>query len=311
MTAQRPKVPNGTQTEVLTACRRRCCLCYYVDRVTTERKGQIAHLDQNRANNEIGNLVFLCLDHHDAYDGKTSQSKGYTEHEVRNYRDRLVADMARPATSIGTYTETEVREPMPNAPSATVQAADRILWLTVTNRAKAERFTVRVWGFEQRNKMLTVPWTSGEREKMLRRGEWSHLRIMEVEPALLRPVNGLVSIVDKAVWEWAQPEVDERNKQGTRLVRFFGAPDWTSNADIVVPVNRPFWFTLQVISHEQESVTQTHSYVVTEHTRLLTPYDEAALVRANQEDAEAIARTIAELQKLLREGEGRDEQNNQ
>lgn len=57
------------------------------------QKGQIAHLDQNNENADEDNLVFLCLDHHDEYDGKTSQSKGLKENEVRHYRDELYNEM--------------------------------------------------------------------------------------------------------------------------------------------------------------------------------------------------------------------------
>jgi hypothetical protein len=54
-----------------------------------ERKGQIAHLSRDRSDSRFQNLVYLCLDHHDEYDSKTSQSKGFSPDEVREYRDRL------------------------------------------------------------------------------------------------------------------------------------------------------------------------------------------------------------------------------
>lgn len=53
------------------------------------RPGQIAHLDQNRDNNALSNLAFLCLDHHDEYDSSTSQRKGFTLNEVKLLRDEL------------------------------------------------------------------------------------------------------------------------------------------------------------------------------------------------------------------------------
>jgi len=53
------------------------------------KRGNIAHLDQKPNNNDISNLVFLCLEHHDEYDGTTSQSKGLTAPEIRTYRDQL------------------------------------------------------------------------------------------------------------------------------------------------------------------------------------------------------------------------------
>lgn len=54
-----------------------------------EKKGQIAHLDRNPANNELDNLAWLCFDHHDQYDSRTSQSKGLTIGEVKRYRGQL------------------------------------------------------------------------------------------------------------------------------------------------------------------------------------------------------------------------------
>jgi len=53
------------------------------------RDGQIAHLDHDRSNNKEDNLVYLCLRHHNMYDSKTSQSKGFTKGEMRHYREEL------------------------------------------------------------------------------------------------------------------------------------------------------------------------------------------------------------------------------
>lgn len=55
------------------------------------RKGQIAHLNHNPNNHRFDNLAWLCLDHHDDYDGRSSQSKGFKAGEVKAYRDRLYA----------------------------------------------------------------------------------------------------------------------------------------------------------------------------------------------------------------------------
>lgn len=46
--------------------------------------------DHDAANSSFDNLVFLCLSHHDEYDSKTSQSKGFTPDEVRRFRQELV-----------------------------------------------------------------------------------------------------------------------------------------------------------------------------------------------------------------------------
>jgi len=56
-------------------------------------RGQIAHLDHDPSNSDEDNLAFLCHDHHDEYDGKTSTSKGLREAEVREWRDDLYQEM--------------------------------------------------------------------------------------------------------------------------------------------------------------------------------------------------------------------------
>ena len=92
--ASRSKLPIDVQTPVLTKSGRRCAWCFGLRGDDAEKQGQIAHIDQNRGNNVEDNLVFLCLDHHDKYDSKTSQSKGLTEGELRVYRVRLYAAVA-------------------------------------------------------------------------------------------------------------------------------------------------------------------------------------------------------------------------
>ncbi len=55
----------------------------------TEKHGQIAHLDDDRANSSEDNLAFLCLEHHSVYDTTTSQHKGYTIQEAKKARADL------------------------------------------------------------------------------------------------------------------------------------------------------------------------------------------------------------------------------
>ena len=74
---------------MLVQSRRRCCICFGLHRQIRVKQGQIAHLDRNRSNNAISNLAYLCLEHHDAYDSTTRQSKGFTAREVRAYRAEL------------------------------------------------------------------------------------------------------------------------------------------------------------------------------------------------------------------------------
>jgi hypothetical protein len=80
--------PNA-QAEVLAACRRRCAICFGLHRDISVKRGQIAHLDRDAANPSLDNLVFLCLEHHDQFDSRTSQSKGLTAEEVRRYQSEL------------------------------------------------------------------------------------------------------------------------------------------------------------------------------------------------------------------------------
>lgn len=86
----RPKVPEATQASVLLQCRRRCSICYGLNRDNGEKRGQIAHIDRCRTNNSLGNLVFLCLEHHDEYDSSTRLSKGLTQTELRVFRAELI-----------------------------------------------------------------------------------------------------------------------------------------------------------------------------------------------------------------------------
>lgn len=90
MNSRRP-VPKSVETDVLYASRRRCCLCVFLDHRDEVRKGQIAHLNQDPSDYRFENLVWLCLEHHDEFDGRTSQSRGLTVDEVRRYRDELYA----------------------------------------------------------------------------------------------------------------------------------------------------------------------------------------------------------------------------
>jgi hypothetical protein len=85
----RKKLPAAVETQVLTLSKRRCAICFGISSNIDEQRGQIAHLDGDPNNNSVGNLVYLCLDHHDQYDSKTSQSKNYTKEEIKMYREQL------------------------------------------------------------------------------------------------------------------------------------------------------------------------------------------------------------------------------
>src|SRR6266571_3156113 len=97
----RRKTPPEIVADILKACRRRCCLCFALRSDISEKAGQIAHLDHDPSNNAPDNLAFLCLEHHDEYDSRTSQSKGLTIQELKRYRSELTAEMARRGSGPG------------------------------------------------------------------------------------------------------------------------------------------------------------------------------------------------------------------
>jgi predicted Zn-ribbon and HTH transcriptional regulator len=86
--AQRKKNPKACH-DVLFKSRRRCCLCFGLQGDHGEKKGQIAHLDHDPANDKPDNLAWLCFEHHDQYDSTTSQSKSLQIGEVKGYREKL------------------------------------------------------------------------------------------------------------------------------------------------------------------------------------------------------------------------------
>lgn len=85
----RKPVAKDVETRVLVSSRRRCCICFGLNRDTSMQSGQIAHLDKNNSNNSENNLAFLCFHHHDEYDSKSSQRKNLTIGEVKEFRTEL------------------------------------------------------------------------------------------------------------------------------------------------------------------------------------------------------------------------------
>ena len=90
---KRPSLPPRTERAVLVKSRRRCCLCFWLEGIDEDQRGQIAHLDNNPDNNIEDNLCWLCLPHHDEYDSTPSQSKGFQKGEVKHYRRGLYREM--------------------------------------------------------------------------------------------------------------------------------------------------------------------------------------------------------------------------
>lgn len=94
----RKALPQTTETAVLVRSRRRCCICFGLDRDARLKAGQIAHLDKNNANHSESNLAFLCFAHHDEYDSTSSQRKNFTAGEVKQFREELYATINKALT---------------------------------------------------------------------------------------------------------------------------------------------------------------------------------------------------------------------
>ena len=90
---KRRRVPKDVEDDIIINCRRRCCICYGLYHDIGVKEGQIAHLDRDSTNSDKDNLAFLCFEHHNQFDSKTSQGKGYSKGEVACYRDELCRDV--------------------------------------------------------------------------------------------------------------------------------------------------------------------------------------------------------------------------
>ena len=145
----RKAIPQETQTKVLIACRRRCCVCFGLNTDDSEKRGQIAHLDRNPENTEIDNLAWLCLLHHDLYDSRTSQSKGLTRHEVARFRSDLVSHLER------SYASSALRQIGVEPPShaAATHSAQR----EEGQRAAGEP-ELDAWGYPTFLQVSALPW---------------------------------------------------------------------------------------------------------------------------------------------------------
>ena len=94
MIKRRAHVTAKDQASVLRQSRRRCCICFGLNRDDSVKKGQIAHLDKDPSNARPDNLAWLCLVHHDEYDSTTRQSKSLYIDEVKSYRSELYETFA-------------------------------------------------------------------------------------------------------------------------------------------------------------------------------------------------------------------------
>jgi len=151
--SRRRAVPSEVEVEVLLHSGRRCCMCFGLYGDLEIKQGQITHLDHDPGNNNLDNLAFLCLGHHDQYDTRTSQSKGWTAAEIRRYRtllyeeiESLRSDLQRDEAS-GDGPEV-VEKPLPEEtrrvqdkriPGAELMLAFREWWASISDYERSGR----------------------------------------------------------------------------------------------------------------------------------------------------------------------------
>lgn len=111
----RRAISQATETSVLLKSRRRCCICFGLNRDLRLKPGQIAHLNQRSDDNREDNLTYLCLEHHDEYDSTTRQRKGLTEQEVRAFRDELFSRLSEYLSLPVHFGELQIPARDPNA----------------------------------------------------------------------------------------------------------------------------------------------------------------------------------------------------
>jgi hypothetical protein len=100
---KRKHFSRAIETEILIKCKRRCALCFGFESDVEKKKGQLAHVDRDKANASKENAAFLCALHHDEYDTTSKQTKGITPDELKSYQKSLYSYLA----SSGAWTETK------------------------------------------------------------------------------------------------------------------------------------------------------------------------------------------------------------
>jgi hypothetical protein len=78
----RVKVPINTQALVLFKANHMCSVCN-----DSSKKVIIHHIDGNSSNNNVENLIVICLQHHAEIESKSTVSKGFSIEEVKRYKN--------------------------------------------------------------------------------------------------------------------------------------------------------------------------------------------------------------------------------
>jgi len=81
MPVSRTPIPARIETEILFRADHTCSIC-----TTRYKDVQIHHIDGNPSNNDLVNLVVVCLDCHSRVSGRRGLGKAYTAGEIRKYK---------------------------------------------------------------------------------------------------------------------------------------------------------------------------------------------------------------------------------
>ncbi len=97
----RVPIPKGIEADVLFRSDHRCSIC-------AKQGINIHHIDGNRNNNKLKNLMVVCVSHHDVISSKSPMSKGYTPKELEKYRDDWHARIEKMRDSLSTTSESRL-----------------------------------------------------------------------------------------------------------------------------------------------------------------------------------------------------------
>ncbi len=136
--SERKAPSSAVELEVLLASRRRCCLCFGLHKDLGVKQGQLAHVNRDPSDSSADNLAFMCLEHHDWFDTRPSQSKRATPEEAKAYRQQLYDELRRrdAAEAAG------VAAP-PAAPASAPKAPQPFQRITVEDQRLKLRWSIR------------------------------------------------------------------------------------------------------------------------------------------------------------------------
>jgi len=82
--------PEDVRAKILIKSKRICAFCFYFSGDSSVKtRGQIAHVDRDSSNAELGNGAYLCKNHHDEYDMISTQSQRLSPAELNEARKQV------------------------------------------------------------------------------------------------------------------------------------------------------------------------------------------------------------------------------